>query len=389
VKYYIEYPIPIQCGLRCPYCFHQPLWEFNERYPDSAYGDKCAFTFAQYEAWRNKHLADGTEFLMELHGGEMSYKGNQRIVLDIIDSADKERFQLQTNGLGDAHFYQQLNERRKKIDSVGFTFHRKEIYKNSEAAPHLTDRFKTSVLARAANGIKVYVKELLFLDCKEEILKNKEYWESQGVEFRLQDFKGVGGLCTTEKYTAEDWALIHPEYRHGGPCCHCREGYKQLIIRGYDQHGGDVLACWQDHKVVGSIVEDWYEPYEKIVVDTTAPRGRTVVGKGVYRGDYMRDLKRNALEKIYHKIYPKESKMLAKAVESINQKLSAFVAEHQRTDEAIRSRQAQISQLTQEISDLSLYRAELAGQLKLGSEILPMLQEAVPPQAPVSAQKGG
>jgi len=329
-KVYIEYPIAKACGLRCEYCFHRPLWEYEARCPDDKYSDKCAFTFAQYKAWRDKHIPSA-EILMELHGGEMSFGDNQQLVLDIIDSADKERFQLQTNGLGSEEFYRELVKRKDKIDRIGFTFHRKAhpgrlVFVDTA----LMYDFARNVKLVAQSGINVYIKELLFLDRKEEVLRNKKYWESQGVEFRIQDFKGMGGNYATEsaKYTAEDWALVHPEYRHGGDCCHCREGYRQIIIRGYDQRAGDVLACWQDHKVIGNILEDWYEPHEKVLIDPAAPRGRTVVGRGRYSGDYMHDLKLNELEKKYYPLFPKEFKMLAK-LEAGLERLGKMLAENE------------------------------------------------------------
>jgi len=325
-KIYVEYPIGKECGLRCDYCFHQPLWEYEARYPNDKYSDKCAFTFAQYKAWRDKHFPNA-EILMELHGGEMSFGNNAQLVLDIIDSADKERFQLQTNGLGDAEFYRELVKRKDKIDRIGFTYHRKAMMKNFrlftcggygdgvEFIPAVCDKsFFSNVMTIKESGIKVYVKELLFLDSKDKILENKLYWESRGIEFRIQDFKGAGGLYATEsaKYTEADWALVHPEYKHTGEHCHCREGYKQIIIRGYDQHAGDVIACWQDHKEIGNVIEGWHEPYECVLNDCAMPRGKRVIGKGVYHGDYMHDMKLNELEKKYYPLYQKESKMLAK-----------------------------------------------------------------------------
>jgi hypothetical protein len=308
VKYYIEYPIPIQCNLRCHYCFHQQLWRHNERYPNNQYGGKCAFTVEQYKAWRDKHLADGTEFLCDLHGGEMSFGDNREVTLRTIDALDKERFQLQTNGTGDRDFYRALVDRKGKIDRIGFTYHR-GIIGGSDV-----EKFYNNVLFMRDNGITVYVKELLLLDNKAEILNNKAYWESRGVEFRIQDFKGDGGLYANErvKYKPEDWALIHPEYCHYGKSCQCREGYRQVLIRGYDTMGGDVLACWQDHRVVGNIVEDWYEPARGVDIDNAAPRGRTVDGAGEYRSDYLRDVEISDLEYKHYKSNRKEFWMLAR-----------------------------------------------------------------------------
>ncbi|GBU21087.1 hypothetical protein R80B4_00976 [Fibrobacteres bacterium R8-0-B4] len=374
MRYYIEYPIPIACGLRCEYCFHSPLWEYNERYPHDRRGGKCAFTLAQFKAWMGKHLADAEEILVELQGGEMSHPDCQAAVLDVIDNmGGGARFQLQTNGLGDADFYLELIARRDKIDRIGFTFHRKELVKRVEQ--ELDDsgdkswaqavcRFYQNVALMILGGVKVYVKELLFLDLKDAILASKKFWEECGVEFRIQDFKGAGGIDNTESYTANDWALVHPEYRHDDKCCHCREGYKQIIVRGYDQHGGDVLACWQDHKVIGNIVEDWYEPYDCVAIDTAMPRCRRVVGKGVYRGDYMYDVRLNALEKQYHKLYPKESKMLAKAE-----------AEVQRLTEMLRQAEQTLAQHRQGVEQSTALVLKLQGALEVVGGLIASAKE--------------
>lgn len=278
---------------------------------------------------------------MELHGGEMSYGRNREITLSIIDAAERERFQLQTNGLGDANFYSDLIKRSKKIDRIGFTYHR-AVMGRDEAK---IDTFTDNVINVNAAGLKVYVKELLSLDRKSEILEHEMYWTKfRGVEFRLQDFKDAGWV---EKYTDEDWELIHPEYRHRGIFCQCRAGYKQILIRGYDQWAGDVLACWQDHKVIGSIVEDWYEPCQGVLKDTSAERGRTVLGNGKYRSDFGRDMILNRLEKKWHTINPKESKMLAR-LEADRERLIAIIrgaeARIAQRDKAIGQAQAENAQ---------------------------------------------
>jgi hypothetical protein len=324
MKYYIEYPIPIVCDLKCPYCFHRQLWDHNERYPHNQYGDKCAFTLQQFKAWRDKHLADGTEYLVELHGGEMSHLDCQDIVLDIIDNmGGPTKFQLQTNGLGckSEGFYDRLPYRADKIDRVGFTYHRK-MMKGDKV-------FRANVRLLQEHGIKVYVKELLILEHKAAILNHKKYWEDKGVEFRVQDFKGGGPYpCEADKYTPEDWALIHPEYQHFGPRCACRAGYKQIIIRGYDQHSGDVLACWQDHRVIGHIADGWYEPYKGVNIDPAAPRGRRVDGGRFYRSDYARDLNIMTKEQNYYNSNQRRYWMLAR-LEAEKERLLGMIRQNE------------------------------------------------------------
>ncbi len=231
----------------------------------------------------------------------MSHNDCQKTVLEIVDRFDdvggRTKFQLQTNGIGDVGFYKELIERKDKIDRIGFTFHR-TAFDNRIELDTMSKAFKKNVLLVKNAGIKVYVKELLFIEHKEHILKHKKTWESLGIEFRIQDFKG--GINKEEKYTEMDLELIHPEYCHGGPSCHCREGYTQIIVRGYDIFGGDVLACWQDHKVIGNIVEDWYEPYDAVLLDAAMPRRRRVLDGRLYRSDYAHDVLISDLENKYH-----------------------------------------------------------------------------------------
>jgi len=243
--------------------------------------------------WRDKHLSDGTEFLCELHGGEISHPANTDLALHIIDTLDKERFQVQTNGLGSLCFYKKLVERKAKIDRIGFTFHRDAIGKN----PALIEKFINNVNFVKSAGINIYVKELLIPKNKTAILHNKDFWESKGVEFRIQDFRGYRGRGKEINYTREELNLIHPEYKHVESICACRKDYKNVLIRGYDIFAGDVIACWQDPTVIGSITVDWYNPNYKINRDEN---GINVSGvEKLYRGTYPRDMWSPEIERVY------------------------------------------------------------------------------------------
>jgi len=281
--------------LKCDYCFHCEAFELEKqgKFSDK-YSDTCAFTPEQYMRWRDKHLADGTEFLCELHGGEISHPANTDLALQIIDTLHKERFQIQTNGLGCLCFYKKLIERKAKIDRIGFTFHRDAIGKN----PAQIEKFINNVNFVKNAGVTVYVKELLIPQNKAAILHNKDFWESKGVEFRIQDMKGYrGGEADTINYTKADLDLIHSEYKHFESICACRKDYKNVLIRGYDIFAGDVIACWNDPTVIGSIVVDWYNPNYKINRDEN---GVNVSGvEKLYRGTYPRDMWSPEIEKIY------------------------------------------------------------------------------------------
>ena len=311
MKYAIQYPIGIICGLQCTYCLYKHAWDLlrTGKYEDY-YSHTCPFTFEQYQQWRDKHLSDATEIIMELHGGEMSYEGNRQLTLDIIDKSDKEKFSLQTNGLGEREFYEELAKRKDKIERIGFTYHRAMMGDDMDS----TNKFEHSVRAMKGMGINVYVKELLFPEHRDVILKNKKYWELQNIEFRAQDFKGEGGFDALQ-YTDDDVALVHPEYQHvTGEQCACRTGYKNIIIRGYDSmayaFGGDVLACWHDPTVIGNINSDWYNPNYTInrLEDNTVD---VAVAQKSYRGNYPRDIYKPGYEKIYQQFNKHQLKKIA------------------------------------------------------------------------------
>lgn len=278
MKFYFEIPIPIECNLKCPYCFHVAKWDLEKEGPDKVkekYEEKRVFTTEQLNNWIAKHLPDVTEALVELSGGEMSHPKCQDVSLDYIDNLKGPvKFQLQTNGLGDEKFYKETIKRKDKIDRIGFTFHRKTLDKigNNEGEKVKEEKikkFKETVNLFKKAGFKIYVKEILFPYLKAQILENKKYWEGEGVEFRMQDFKPLNGRDRTPYYTPEEMALVHPEYCHGGSECACRVGYKNVIVRGYDYFAGDVIGCWQNPKPIGSIVDDWYDPNYTVNILTT------------------------------------------------------------------------------------------------------------------------
>jgi len=295
-KWLIEFPIGIFCDLKCDYCFHTEAFELDKQGRlNEKYLTERPFSIQQYMAWRDKHLGNG-EFLCDLHGGEMSHPNNQADVLNIIDTLDKEHFQLQTNGLGDQAFYAELVKRSGKIDRIGFTYHREKLRSNHL----LTARYINNVEFLHKNGIHVYVKELFIKNNREEILVNKKYWTLRGIEFRIQDFKGVQrgkSFEEFEKYSPIDMALIHREYKHNGDTCYCRKGYKNVLIRGFDIFAGDVIACWSDPTVIGNIMEDWYKPNY-----TIARVNGDIDVQGVdklYRGTYPKDTWSPENEKLY------------------------------------------------------------------------------------------
>jgi len=263
MKYYIGYPISLHCNLRCTYCYNK---EFFKKVDTGEGGDKWRdkrpFSFKEYKKWRDKHLSDGTDFIMHLFGGEPFCNQNSDDVFEILNSVDKERIDILTNGVGDLSTMERLwNFKPSMFHRIGFTFHRRIMMEK----PQLQEKFIENVLLVKSMKIPVYVKELMIKEYRDLIVSNKRWWIEQGIDFKVQDFKGEDrGISQEEyeKYTPLDHLLISPDYKHGNPCS-CINGYKNLFIRGFDMkdvfpQGGDVIQCWEDPTVVGNIFEDWY-----------------------------------------------------------------------------------------------------------------------------------
>jgi len=240
---------------------------------DIKYRKTPPFTNEDFVKWRDKWLPDHDWFLVELQGGECSHPKCQDVIFRIIETLganEKTKFQLQSNGVGDREFYVKLLRYKGLIDRIGFTYHRDELNnverRGGEECDRLNKVFEDNVELMVNSGINFYIKEILLLQYKEDILKNKKYWESRGVEFRIQDYKTNNGRAVDSprismRMTESDRKLIDPEYTHNNSTCGCREifgEYTNIIIRGYDYYAGDVIACWHNPIPVGNIKDDWY-----------------------------------------------------------------------------------------------------------------------------------
>jgi MoaA/NifB/PqqE/SkfB family radical SAM enzyme len=277
------YPITFDCNLRCHYCFHKERFESN--YTDR----RKRFTFPQYAAWRDKFIPDASEIVVNFHGGEPFLDGNSNTIASFMRQTEKERPELLTNGLQSIENYSKMDPFLSRVSRIGFTYHRRII----DGVPSYKKKFEENVLALQDKGYPVYVKELMFVDELDNILENRKYWKTKGVTFKIQDFKGViRGRSQEElpKYGPLEYLYIDNEYRKPGDGCACLWGYKNVIIRG-GWNSGDVLACFEDPKVVGSIQDMWYDPGYRVMKDT---KNGGIVVEGlketIYRGTYDRDM---------------------------------------------------------------------------------------------------
>jgi hypothetical protein len=292
MKYFIGFPISWNCNLRCVYCFNQEFFNYiDKNIGQNKWRSERPFSLLEYRQWKETHLKNRKEIILHLFGGEPFCQENVQDVYHIIDFMDEEKIDLLSNGICDVQRLIDLKKYKDKIHRVGFTYHR-ELLRDKI---HLTTQFNDNVMFVKDMGINVYVKELLRVQWRDEILKTKRYWLQNGITFKLQDFKGVDrGISHEEylKYTPIDRALIDPEYKHG-PICACLRGYTNLFIRGFDMAdvwklGGDIIACWHDPVVVGNIKENWYHAGYQIKNMRHGVEVQLV--PKIYRGDHFHDL---------------------------------------------------------------------------------------------------
>lgn len=282
MKYYIAYPILYDCNLRCSYCFHHERFITN-------YTHKPQFKIKDYILFRDTHLMkDAEDIIVHFHGGEPFIDTNINIICSFMKQAKVERIDMLTNGIQKFSNYIKVIKYKNRIDRIGFTYHRRMI----DNIRYLKEIFEENVIKMHELGIPVYVKELLFTDLREEIKASKRYWESKGIKFLIQDFKGDDrGKDFSEhtQYNPLDILLIDPEYRHTGEYCSCRKGYRNVLIGGHS-NSGDIIACFEDMKIVGNIQRNEYNPNYKIFIDRVECRIDVQGVPPVYKGTWDRGL---------------------------------------------------------------------------------------------------
>jgi pyruvate-formate lyase-activating enzyme len=281
MKYFLAYPISYDCNLKCSYCFHSEHHQTN-------FAMKNTFTIKDYIQWRDTHLRDAEEIIVHFHGGEPLLDTTIGSIKAFLNCTTLEKADLLTNGIQDPRNYAKLIPYKDRIHRIGFTWHRKVL----NGIEHLYDRYKRNLMLMHNAGINVYAKELLFPEYREETREAKRYWKSLGVPFKIQDFKGEKRGRDFEEwgaYNALDWYLVDSEYKRGGDECACMKGYKNVLIRG-GWNSGNVLACFEDATVIGSLQDNTYDPNYRIVKDFKAGKIDVQGVPKVYRGTRERDL---------------------------------------------------------------------------------------------------
>jgi pyruvate-formate lyase-activating enzyme len=281
MKYFLAYPISKSCNLRCYYCYHTEHFESN-------FDEKQRFTFKDYIRFRDTHLKDAEEIIVHFHGGEPFLKGNSNTICSFLRNTKMEKADLLTNGLQDKANYEKLLPLKDRIHRIGITFHRKII----GGVKSYVQKYEDNVKWMHSQGIPIYVKELMLPEFRDEIKAYKRYWKSLGIPYKIQDFRGVDrGFSreTYKEYEAIDILMVDSEYKHGGDYCSCMKGYKNILIRG-GWMSGSIIACFEDPKCVGSLLDNTYNPNYKICRDTKLGRINIMGVPEVYLGTFKRDL---------------------------------------------------------------------------------------------------
>jgi len=281
MKYFVAYPISYDCNLRCSYCFHAERHSTN-------YTQPRLFTLEDWCRFRDTHLKGAEDIIVHFHGGETFLPTNSKTIQAFMRGTTVERADILTNGIQSPEDYRTISEYAGRVHRVGMTFHRRMI----GDVPELVALFESNANLIRSLGVPVYIKELLFAGSRPTLLEAKRMWEGRGFKYKIQDFKGTDRGRSFEDhkaYTAEDLLAIDSEYKRGGTECACVRGYRNILIRGGWQDG-DILACFEDPKVIGSVQRNEYLPGYKIVKDFQEGRIDVQCEGASYKGTWDRDL---------------------------------------------------------------------------------------------------
>lgn len=280
MKYYIQYPITLDCNLRCDYCFHKLYFQDLKNFPHRV-------TVTMWNKFRDTHLTDAEVIICHMAGGEPFLDTNLNMIMAFIRNTKMEQIDLLTNGIQPVEQYKKIVKYADRIHRIGLTYHRKlihgiEIYEKM---------FEESATYLKSTGISIYIKELLIPEYRFDILKNKKIWNQRGFDFKIQDFRlnANAGEAKQLDPIPLDAIIVSNEYIHIKEICACKDGYKNLIIRkGWQE--GDIIACWYDPKVIGNVVNNEFNPNYKIVRDRKLGRLNVEGIVENYKGTYERDV---------------------------------------------------------------------------------------------------
>jgi len=254
MRYYVSYPIFIDCNLRCDYCW------FKQSHYDTGDIGTVGITPAQWSRWRDTHLTDAEEILVEFTGGETFMPRNVKVMRDFMDNTTVERLDMLTNGIQPWPVYEAfVRDYGKRINRIGLSYHRMMLNTQQKAL------FHENVIRLRDAGVRVYVKELLAPQVYEEVLAARDDWKAEGITVKLADFRPPRDKHHSDGWQSFGVAQMDQEYvRTIGYPCSCRHGYKTIIIQSR-WTAGEVIACWFNQVVVGNIVENTFNPNAEVV----------------------------------------------------------------------------------------------------------------------------
>ncbi|MEM4260863.1 MAG: hypothetical protein QXG00_06505, partial [Candidatus Woesearchaeota archaeon] len=221
MKYFVHYPILFDCNLRCDYCFHKGYYQCYTI-------PQTRFNVGHWNRFRDTHLKDANEIIMNMYGGETFLETNTNIITHFLKCTKMEKLDLLTNGLVDRSNYEKMIPFIDRVSRIGFTFHRKTI----NNCTSLIKKYESNILFMKDKGFNVYVKELLLPELRFEIVEAKKRWKEKGLDVKIQDFRQEGNKHVTKRLDIIplDAIIVDKEYLHYYRECACKEAYKNIII---------------------------------------------------------------------------------------------------------------------------------------------------------------
>lgn len=284
MKYYVSYPIYIDCNLWCDYC-----WFTRSQHVTGDIGT-IGITVEQWNCWRDTHLRDAEEILVEFTGGEPFVPQNVAVMRMFMDGTSAEQLDMLTNGIQPWCVYESfVKDYGPRIKRIGMSYHRMAMSRQQDTL------FRKNAARLRDLGVSVYIKELLAPQVYWDVLKARTGWEQEGFAVKWQDYKMPRDMYHSVTGESFGVAVMDQEYvRTVGHPCFCRYGYKTIIIHS-KWKAGDVIACWFNQVVVGNIVENTYNPDAVVIKEAN---GMQVQGVPlVYNDQYIKQERSRRIEK--------------------------------------------------------------------------------------------
>jgi hypothetical protein len=256
------------------------------------------FTVQDYIKFRDTHLTDAEEIIIHFHGGEPFYKENLALIKEFQDNTTMEQFDFLTNGLYSSEYANPVHPILdfERVNRIGFTWHYAEhrmpdrhesqlVYNIKRLAEHYSDRIYVKLLLVPGGTQSKYDGGISILHERLEYCKIN----FPNVKVKIQTMQALDS--TPLNFSDEEWNLVSDEYIHDSDYCMCKKGYRTFNIRGYDRYSGEIVACWFDPKIIGSIQRNELDKNYLVLIDPSLCRTNVIGGEYGYgaTGTYPRD----------------------------------------------------------------------------------------------------